>query len=49
MEMTEDLVNWTHEQKCRKAVESLDKNGFTARYSLLTDLHVLVVNAELGF
>lgn len=32
MIMTEDLVNWTHEQKCRKAVESLDRNGFTARY-----------------
>lgn len=32
MGMTEDLVNWTHEQKCRKAVASLEKNGFTARY-----------------
>ena len=32
MEMTEDLINWTHEQKCRKAVASLDKNGFTALY-----------------
>jgi hypothetical protein len=30
--MTEDLVNWTHEQKCLKAVGSLDKNGFTAIY-----------------
>ena len=30
--MTEDLVSWTHEQKCRKAVASLEKNGFTARY-----------------
>ena len=49
MEMTIDLVNWTHEQKCRKAVESLDRNGFTARYSRLTNLHVLVVNAEPGF
>jgi hypothetical protein len=49
MEMTEGLVNWTHEQKCRKAVESFNRNGFTALYSLLTDLHVLVVNAELGF
>jgi hypothetical protein len=47
--MTEDLVNWTHEQKCRKAVKSLDKNDFTALYSLLTDLHMLVVNSELGF
>jgi hypothetical protein len=49
MGTTEDLINWTHEQKCRKAVASLDRNGFTARYSLLTDPHVLVVNAELGF
>jgi L-lactate utilization protein LutB len=32
MGMTEDLVNWTHEQKCRKAVSSLEKNGFTALY-----------------
>ncbi len=32
MGMTEDLNNWTHEQKCRKAVASLEKNGFTARY-----------------
>ncbi len=32
MGMTEDLVNWTHEQKCRRAVASLDRNGFTARY-----------------
>ncbi|MFA7404871.1 MAG: LUD domain-containing protein, partial [Pelobacteraceae bacterium] len=32
MGMTEDLVHWSHEQKCRKAVASLEKNGFTARY-----------------
>ncbi|MBW4055224.1 MAG: lactate utilization protein [Proteobacteria bacterium] len=32
MGITEDLVHWTHEQKCRKAVESLERNGFTARY-----------------
>ena len=32
MGMTEELVNWTHEQKCRKAVESLGKNGFIALY-----------------
>jgi hypothetical protein len=30
--MTEQLVTWSHEQKCRKAVASLEKNGFTARY-----------------
>jgi L-lactate utilization protein LutB len=32
MGMTEELVHWTHEQKCRKAVSSLEKNGFTARF-----------------
>jgi L-lactate utilization protein LutB len=32
MGMTEELVHWTHEQKCRKAVASLEKNGFTALY-----------------
>lgn len=32
MGISEDLFNWTHEQKCRKAVASLDRNGFTTRY-----------------
>jgi hypothetical protein len=32
MGMTEDLISWTHEQKCRKAVGSLEKNGFTSLY-----------------
>lgn len=32
MGMTEVLIRWTHEQKCRKAVASLDRNGFTALY-----------------
>ncbi len=32
MSLTTELVDWTHEQKCRKAVESLEKNGFTAVY-----------------
>ncbi|KAF0221448.1 MAG: hypothetical protein FD174_586 [Geobacteraceae bacterium] len=32
MSLTEELVNWTFEQKCKKAVESLGKNGFTAVY-----------------
>lgn len=32
MGMTENLVNWTHEQKCMKAVTSLERNGFTAMY-----------------
>jgi L-lactate utilization protein LutB len=32
MTLTQELVHWTHEQKCEKAVESLGKNGFTAVY-----------------
>ncbi|MDD2308481.1 MAG: lactate utilization protein [Desulfuromonadaceae bacterium] len=32
MGMTEDLTNWTHEQKCLKAVAALGKNGFTSLY-----------------
>lgn len=32
MGKTEELVNWTHEQKCLKAVESLGKNDFIALY-----------------
>jgi LUD domain len=32
MGLTEELVTWTHEQKCRKAVESLGNHGFIAVY-----------------
>lgn len=32
MGLTEELVSWTHEQKCLKAVESLGKHDFTAIY-----------------
>jgi L-lactate utilization protein LutB len=32
MGLTEELVSWTHEQKCHKAVEALGKNGFSALY-----------------
>ncbi|MDD2582536.1 MAG: lactate utilization protein [Desulfuromonadaceae bacterium] len=32
MNTTEDLFNWTHEQKCLRAVASLDRNGFTAHF-----------------
>lgn len=32
MTLTQELVDWTYEQKCRKAVGSLEKNGFTAVY-----------------
>ena len=32
MSLTDELVLWTHEQKCLKAVASLVKNGFGAAY-----------------
>ncbi len=32
MGMSEDLSYWTHEQKCRKTVTALEKNGFNALY-----------------
>jgi len=32
MTQTDELVLWTHEQKCLKAVDSLVKNGFGAAY-----------------
>lgn len=32
MSLTSELMAWTYEQKCRKAVAALEKNGFTACY-----------------
>lgn len=32
MGATEELVVWTHEQKCLKAVDALTRNGFNALY-----------------
>lgn len=32
MATTEELIDWAHQQRCLKAVESLNKNGFTTRY-----------------
>ena len=32
MGMTEELVDWSYEQKCLKAVAALEKNSFTALY-----------------
>jgi hypothetical protein len=32
MTQADELVLWTHEQKCQKAVDSLIKNGFVAVY-----------------
>ncbi|RII28734.1 MAG: lactate utilization protein C [Geobacter sp.] len=37
MTQTQELVAWTHQQKCEKAVESLGKNGFTALYCPTAD------------
>jgi L-lactate utilization protein LutB len=30
--MGENIVKWAYEQKCKKTVESLQKNGFEAVY-----------------
>jgi L-lactate utilization protein LutB len=32
MSLTSEMVKWSHEQRCEKAVESLGQNGFTAVY-----------------
>ena len=32
MSFTTELVDWSHEQRCEKAVEALGQNGFTAVY-----------------
>lgn len=32
MALNEELVSWSHEQRCRKAVEALEKNAFSAHY-----------------
>lgn len=37
MGMTEELIHWTWEQKCQKAVEALGTNGFTALYCATPD------------
>jgi hypothetical protein len=37
MSVTKELVDWTNEQKCLKAVESLGRNGFTAAYCRSTE------------
>jgi len=37
MSITNELVEWTWEQKCQKAVEALGTNGFTAVYCQTPD------------
>lgn len=32
MSMTRDLLHWSHEQRCRKTVDALTRNGFTGVY-----------------
>jgi len=48
MGLTEDLVAWTNEQKCQKAVESLGKNDFTAIYCATPQQASDYIMAEAG-
>jgi L-lactate utilization protein LutB len=49
MTLTDELVNWSHEQKCEKAVESLGKNGFTAVYCRTAEeARVYILEAAAG-
>lgn len=42
----EELVNWSHEQKCHRAVAALEKNAFIARYCpTLQDAADYIINA----
>ncbi|MGE0917487.1 lactate utilization protein [Trichlorobacter lovleyi] len=55
MSMTEELTNWSWEQKCQKAVEALGTNGFTAVYCRTPDdarnyiLEAATDAASIGF
>lgn len=43
---TDDLINWSFEQKCRKTVDALEKNGFIAQYcATLQDAASYIVTA----
>lgn len=48
MGVTEELVVWTHEKKCLKAVESLGRNGFTALYCPTAQDAFEYIAAEAG-
>jgi hypothetical protein len=50
MGLTKELVDWIFARKCRKAVESLEKNGFTALYcdSAQQAFDYIVKEAEEG-
>ena len=55
MSMTEELTDWSWEQKCQKAVEALGTNGFTAVYCRTPDdarnyiLEAATDAASIGF
>lgn len=51
MTLTQELVNWSYQQRCQRAVESLVKNGFTALYcptALAASDYILAEAAEAG-
>ena len=48
MGLTEELVLWSHEKKCLKAVESLNGNGFTAIYCPAAQQAFDYIAAEAG-
>ncbi|ACM18979.1 protein of unknown function DUF162 [Geotalea daltonii FRC-32] len=55
MSQSKELMDWTFEQKCKKAVAALEKNGFTAIYCQSgKDVHDYIVKeaadaANIGF
>lgn len=55
MSQTKELINWQQEQRCKKAVEALGQNGFTAVYcsnSEAATAHILNHSADacsIGF
>lgn len=49
MSQTDELVRWTWEQKCEKAVEALGQNGFTAVYCRTgREAHDYIINEAAG-
>jgi hypothetical protein len=51
MSQRTELIDWAYEQKCKKAVSSLEKNGFTAIYCqswLEASTHILKEAAGAG-
>lgn len=48
MNVTEELLNWSSEQKCKKAVEALGRKGFTAVYCRTKQEAFDYINKEAG-